>query len=212
MVRYESEINRFMSNYKRKGILTLFDKKEMDGFFTRNDLISAANKLSSLAGDKLQDTKMGWAFMHLAKDIRQFMFFGTVPEESLSALSKIQQIIDKLSSSAQPQITPKDTTSGTDTGVAAITSSSIEQYKKLIEQAFKNYESSGRKLPEFLQTARNEMRRLVGYSSLHQLFTDTAVLIRKDDHQIESMGDIYLALINSAAAIENEIFDSPGKS
>ncbi|MDO8748326.1 MAG: hypothetical protein Q7J72_04320 [Candidatus Omnitrophota bacterium] len=209
MVRYESEINRFMSTYERKGLLEPFEKREMDGYFTRNDLISAANKLSSLAGDKLQDAEMRWAFIHLAKDIRQFMLFGTVPEDSLSALSKIQQIIDKRPPSAQPQITPKDTTIAADTGVDPITSSSIEQYKKLIEQAFTNYENGGRKLPEYLQTARDEIQGLFGHSSLHKLLTDTAVLIRKDGSLLKSMPDIYLVLTNSATAIENDIFDSP---
>lgn len=121
MVRYESEINRFMSTYKRKGLLEPFEKREMDGYFTRNDLISAANKLSSLAGDKLQDAQMTWALIHLAKDIRQFMLYGTVPEDSVSALSKIQQIID-----TRLGITPENTAGTTDTGATTGTSSSLE--------------------------------------------------------------------------------------
>src|SRR3989339_1726834 len=121
MVRYESEINRFMSTYKRKGLLEPFEKREMDGYFTRNDLISAANKLSSLARDKLQDAQMTWALIHLAKDIRQFMLYGTVPEDSVSALSKIQQIID-----TRLGITPENTAGTTDTGATTGTSSSLE--------------------------------------------------------------------------------------
>ena len=121
MVRYESEINRFMSTYKRKGLLEPFEKREMDGYFTRNDLISAANKLSSLAGDKLQDAQMTWALIHLAKDIRQFMLYSTVPEDSVSALSKIQQIID-----TRLGITPENTAGTTDTGATTGTSSSLE--------------------------------------------------------------------------------------
>lgn len=113
MVRYESEINRFMSNYKRKGILTASDKKEMDGYFMSNNLISAANKLSELAGG---NTEMRWAFIYLEEDIREFMLYGTAREDSKSALSRIQQIIDKRSASTQRQIT-----SGTGSSALTIT-------------------------------------------------------------------------------------------
>lgn len=102
-----------MSNYKRKGILTASDKKEMDGYFTSNNLISAANKLSELAGG---DTEMRWAFIYLAEDIRKFMLSGTAREDSKSALSRIQQIIDKRPVSTQPQIA-----SGTGSSALTIT-------------------------------------------------------------------------------------------
>lgn len=90
----------------------------------------------------------------------------------------------------------------------ASSSLAVEKYKEFIELAFKNYESGANKLPEYLQPIRDEIRELFSYSSLHERLNDAAALIRKNDPELKSLGDLYLTLINSAKAIEDEIFGS----
>ena len=92
MVRYESEINRFMSTYKRKELLEPFEKREMDGYFTRNDLISAANKLSSIAQNTLHDVELGFRFIRLSEEIRAFVLKGTAADGTKSALQELEGV------------------------------------------------------------------------------------------------------------------------
>lgn len=95
---------------------------------------------------------------------------------------------------------------------AVSSSLAIEQYKELIEQAFNNYESGGRKLPEYLQKARVEIQELFSHSSIYKLLTDAAGLIRENDPKLETMGNIYIALTNSAQAIDDDIFGLPRRN